>query len=73
MRKLINLLRSKKVKEIQEGDMVYGRIPLGSFTGFHLFKVVKVEADSADVESKGITIQNVSLDDLKRSDFFNEN
>jgi len=73
MKRLINLLRSKKVKKIQEGDMVYGRIPLGSFMDFHLFKVTRVGVDSADVESKGITIKDVSFDNLKRSDLFNNN
>jgi len=73
MKNLINFLRARKSKKIQEGDMVYSRIPLDKFNNFHLFKVTKLGENSADIESNGISIKNVDLENLKRSDLFNDN
>ena len=75
MNKISNLIRSrsKKHKKIKEGDIVYNRIPLNQFASYHLFKVIKVEFDSVNIESErtGEIVNHVTPFSLKKSNLFN--
>jgi hypothetical protein len=68
---IVNLFRSKK---IESGDLVYNRVPLEKFDEFHLFKVVKINVDIVDLESRnGTIVRGVKIGSLKRSDLMNKN